>query len=208
MVEIEKELIDKARSGDRESLELLLVEHVNPLRTHLLRGLPARVKGVISVEDVVQEALTQAFRKIERLRGDTPRAFAAWLYAIGDMTLIDMVRKETAQARGGKFRRLVSAASSESGSLAHLLDQLAGDGATGSRIAARKEGVGALQVAIAGLPNDQRLALQLHLLQGMSLQQTAEEMDRTVASVRSLIHRAKDSLAMAMGRASQWLSRR
>lgn len=208
MSDNENELVDKARNGDRESLEQLLMEHSNQLRSHLLRGLPARVKGVISVDDVVQEALTQAFRKIERLRGSSQRAFAAWLYAIGDMTLIDMVRKETAQVRGGKFRRQVAAGSSESGSLVSLLGQLPDDGATASRMMARKEGVGALQVALAGLPSDQRQALQLHVLRGMSLQETADEMQRTTASVRSLIHRAKQNLAVAMGRASQWLSRR
>ena len=206
MSERENVLIDKARAGDREAIERLLMEHSSQLRSHLLRGLPNRVKGVISVDDVVQEALAQAFRKIDRLRGDTHRSFAAWLYAIGDMALIDMVRKETAQARGGKFRRKTSARKSDSGSLVSLLGQLPDEGVTGSRIAARNEGVGALQVAIASLPSDQREALQLHLLQGLSLQETSDEMGRTTASVRSLIHRAKQNLAIAMGRASQWLS--
>ena len=50
-------LIKQARRGDRMALERLLIEHAEPLRVHLLRGLPSRVKGLISVEDVVQETL-------------------------------------------------------------------------------------------------------------------------------------------------------
>jgi RNA polymerase sigma-70 factor (ECF subfamily) len=201
-------LIQVARSGDRVALERLLIDHAEQLRIHLLRGLPTRVKGTISVEDVVQETLTRAFLKIDRLQGDSPRAFAAWLLAIGDMTLIDLVRKETAQARGGRFLRQELTRDSATGSMVALLEQLPGEEATASRIAASQEGIAALQVAIAGLPNDQRHAVQLHLLQGMTLQETSDALGRSTAAVRSLVHRAKENLAQAMGRASLWLSRK
>ncbi|MCA9217194.1 MAG: sigma-70 family RNA polymerase sigma factor [Planctomycetales bacterium] len=203
-----EELIKNARGGDRRALELLLIQHAERLRIHLLRGLPQRVQGRISVEDVVQETLAQAFLKIRRLRGDSERSFVAWLYAIGDMTLIDLVRKDTAQIRGGNFQRKQFAGDSANNSLVDLLGQLPGDSITASRNVAIKEGVAALQVAIASLPDDQRRAVQLHLLQGKSLDETADEMQRTKASVRSLLHRAKEQLADAMGRASNWLSHR
>jgi RNA polymerase sigma-70 factor (ECF subfamily) len=200
-------LIEKARRGDRMALDRLLVEHAEPLRVHLLRGLPSRVKGLISVEDVVQETLAKAFLKIDRFRGESRHSFAAWLLAIGDMTLIDLVRRETRQARGGQFERQEFASDSVKGSLVDLLAQLPGEEKTGSQIVALEEGVAALQVAIAGLPHDQQQAIQLRLLQGKTLQETSAAMDRTPASIRSLIHRAKESLAEAMGRASLWLSR-
>jgi RNA polymerase sigma-70 factor (ECF subfamily) len=201
-------LVGQARCGDRMALEQLLIEHADQLRIHLLRGLPARVKDRISVEDVVQEALTRAFLKIDRLRGDSPRAFAAWLLAIGDMTLIDLVRRETTQARGGQFRRQELTRDSMTSRMVELLEQLPAEEKTASQIVARQEGIAALQVAIAGLPNAQRQAIQLHVLQGLALQETADAMECTTASVRSLVHRAKQNLAQAMGRASLWLSRR
>ena len=166
-----------------------------------------RLKGVVSVDDVVQETLTRAFLKIDRLRGNAPRAFLAWLWAIGDMTLIDLVRHETAQTRGGKFRRQEYAGRSNNGSLVEFLGQLPGKDATASHNVALQEGIAALQLAIASLPNDQRQAIQLHLLQGKTLQETSDAMERTSASVRSLIHRAKENLSQAMGRASNWLSK-
>jgi DNA-directed RNA polymerase specialized sigma24 family protein len=142
-------LIEKARRGDRMALDRLLIEHAEPLRVHLLRGLPSRVKGLISVEDVVQETLAKAFLKIDRFRGESRHAFAAWLLAIGDMTLIDLVRRETRQARGGQFERQEFASDSVKGSLVDLLAQLPGEEKTGSQIVAHEEGVAALQVAIA-----------------------------------------------------------
>ena len=204
----ETELIERARRGDRLALERLLIEHAGQLRIHLVQGLPTRVKGLISIDDVVQETLTRAFLKVSQLRGDSSSEFTAWLLAIGNMILIDLVRKETTQGRGGKFRRQELTYDSTTGSVVELLGRLPVDEATASKIVARREGVAALQVAIAGLPSDQRRAIELHLLEGMTLQETSEAMDRSATSVRGLLYRAKVNLAEAMGRASLWLSRR
>ena len=124
------------------------------------------------------------------------------------MILIDLVRKETTQGRGRKFRRQELTHDSTTGSVLEILEQLPVEAATASQIVARREGIAALQVAIAGLPSDQRRAIQLHLLEGMTLQETSEAMDRSSTSVRGLLYRAKENLAKAMGRASLWLSRR
>ena len=66
----------------------------------------------------------------------------------------------------------------------------------------------ALQVALAGLPEDQREAIRLNLLQGKTLEETATAMDRTTPAVRGLIRRGKQQLSEAMGRASVWMSMR
>ncbi len=208
MSEDSNSIVEQACAGDRVALERLLISHADQLTAHIARGVPTRVQRQVAVEDVVQDTLTQAFLKIHRLREKTPRAFAAWLLAIGDMTLIDVVRRETAQARGGQLRRRELTNNSVTGSVMDLLENLPGEAATASRIVAREEGIAALQVAIAGLPDDQRQAVQLHLLQGKTLRETSVAMQRTTAAIRSLVHRAKHNLAQAMGRASLWLSQR
>ena len=208
MSEDTQSLIEQARSGDRLALERLLISHTDQLRVHLARRLPARLQSTVAVDDVVQEALTQAFLRIERLRDSSPEAFATWLKTIGDMILVDFIRKEDAQKRGGQFRRRRLASDSVTGSLVDLIEKLPGDSATASRGAARQEGIAALQVAIAGLPEEQRQAVQLHLLLDKSLQETAQAMGRSTGAVRGLVRRAKENLGKAMGRASAWLSRR
>lgn len=201
-------LIKKAQSGEREALERLLVLHSAELRDHLERRLPARLQGTVGVEDVMQEAFTKAYLKIDQLRDGSVNAFRAWLKTTGEMTMLGFLRSESAQKRGGGMQRRQAANDSVSGSLVDLLDNLPGDPITASHAVARREGTAALQVAIAGLPDDQRQAIQLHLLQGMTLDETAAAMSRTPASIRSLIHRGKQKLAEVMGRASIWLSQR
>jgi RNA polymerase sigma-70 factor (ECF subfamily) len=208
MSDLAPQLVAQARCGDRLALERLLIEHAEPLRIHLRCGLPARMKSFISIDDVVQETLTRAFLRIDQLQGNSSREFAAWLFAIGNMILIDLVRKETTQVRGGQLRRQELTHDSTTGSVVEILAQLPVEDVTASHIAATHEGVAALQVAIAGLPSDQRQAVQLHYLKGMTLEETADAMERSTTAIRGLVYRAKENLAQAMGRASLWLSRR
>ena len=70
---------------------------------------------------------------------------------------------------------------------------------------AREEALQALQVALAALPDDQRAAVRLRFLEGKSLEETATALDRTPDAIRGLVHRGKEQLLAAMGRASKWL---
>ena len=56
------------------------------------------------------------------------------------------------------------------------------------------------------LPDEQRLAICLHVLEGRSLEETAAIIGRTPGAVRALIYRAKQQLREGLGRASAWLS--
>ena len=65
-----------------------------------------------------------------------------------------------------------------------------------------------MQVGIVGLPGDQRQAVCLRYLSGMSLQETAVEMGRTPNAIRSLVHRAKQRLHHALRRSSLWFDKK
>jgi RNA polymerase sigma-70 factor (ECF subfamily) len=156
----------------------------------------------------MQEALIEVSQKIGQLRDTSASSFVTWIKAIGEVTLLKFMRSESAQKRGGQFHRLSHTADSVTARLVDLVDQLPGEATTGSRAAARREAIYALQVAIAGLPADQRKAITLHILQGMTLDDTAMAMNRTSSAIRGLVHRGKQNLAEAMGRASAWLSHR
>ena len=203
-----KELIEQAKSGDQAALEQLLIEFSDSLTAHVSLRLPAALRRRVGVEDVTQQALTQAFLKIEQLRETTPEAFGAWLKAIGEMTLMRIIKAERRKKRGGEFRLAGQIQDSCTGSLVDLIGKLPGDARTASQKVARHEAVAALQVGIAALDADQRRAIQLNLIQGKTIEETAAEMERSPAAVRGLVHRGKQNLADAMGRASIWLSQK
>lgn len=204
----EQTLIERARTGDRAALEKLLIDYSPQLTAHIASRLPTSLQATHSVEDVTQQALTRAFLKIDRLRDTSPNAFAVWLKAIGEKTLMELIKAQRRQKRGGAFRRVPHTKPTANGSILDVMDQLQADAATASQLAARHEALAALQVSIAGLAADQRQAIELHLFRRMTLDETAQAMGRTPAAIRGLVQRGKQHLAEAMGRASAWLSSR
>ncbi|NIL96696.1 MAG: sigma-70 family RNA polymerase sigma factor, partial [Planctomycetales bacterium] len=88
------------------------------------------------------------------------------------------------------------------------LDEILASFPTPSMHVARKEGVSALQVHLAGLPEDYREVLRLQYQEKLELKEIAARMDRTEDAVHGLIFRAKKKLRTAMGQSSLWLSRK
>lgn len=61
-------------------------------------------------------------------------------------------------------------------------------------IAEKKEQAGILLAAIDKLPENQKIAFTLHKMEDLSYEEIAEVMSKSVSSVESLMHRAKNNL--------------
>ena len=205
-VDEQRSLISQAKRGDRSALEQLLLSYAPKISNHIARRLP-QLEGLVTVDDILQETLLNAFLGIHKLDQTSPRSFSAWLKAIADMRLLDALKAHGRQKRGGKFHQVRHAPDMQRGKLVDLIDLLPADISTASRQLARREAVIAIHVGMAGLPAEQRTAIQLHYLEGKSVEETATALDRSPSAVRSLIHRGKRNLAEALSRASLWLSR-
>jgi RNA polymerase sigma-70 factor, ECF subfamily len=200
------ELVSQAISGDRPALERLLLDRCDRLSRHIERKLPVSVRGMLGVEDVLQETFAQVFRDIGRFEPRSSDSFSAWVRTIADHRLQDCLRELKRKKRGGDRRRIQKATDPEASSVADLVEVLFADGRTASQSVAGHEAVRAVQVAIAGLSDDYRQAIRLRYLEGKSLAETAEVMDRTPGAVRGLLDRAKGKMREALGRASLYFS--
>jgi RNA polymerase sigma-70 factor (ECF subfamily) len=158
------------------------------------------------VEDILQQTFLQAFRDVRRFQPRSGATFADWLGTIAEHRLLDAIKQHDRQKRGGDWARIEGSA--DDSRLSPVLDWVAGSATPPSGAAARAEALHALQVAIAGLEPDQRDAIRLRLLEGKSLEEAASELGRTPDAVRGLVHRGKQKLRDALGRASQWISAR
>ena len=204
--EEELELVERAQKGDRAALERLLLGNYDRLYRIIDRKLPSSLRRIVATEDVLQQTFAQIFRDIERFEPRGEGSFQAWVATIADHRFQDAIKAHRRKKRGGDLRR-VEVEQNAHGSLLMLFDVIAADDPRASQAMRREEAVQALQVAIAALPDDQRRATEIHHLDGLSLEETAEAMERSVGSVRGLLQRAKVTLKDAMGRASQWLGR-
>jgi RNA polymerase sigma-70 factor (ECF subfamily) len=207
-VETERRLVAAAMGGDVLALEQLLCAHLTPLERYIDPKIPPDIRRHVGTDDVLQEILAQAFRNIHRYehRGDS--GFLAWLKAIADHRLTDILKRLRRKKRGGDHNRLSKADMAGPTSSANLIDQVCQDNHLPDDSAARREAEKAIQVALAGLPADQRDAIRANLLEGKSIEEVAQQMGRTADAVRGLVHRGKKKLAEAMGRSSQWFTKR
>ena len=202
----DQSLIIQAKAGDRAALERLLLDYAPKIAKHIDLQLQRTKQAKIAVDDILQDTLLKAFLGIHTIEKTTPRAFAAWLKSIADMRLLDAFKAQGRQKRGGHLRQVPFVTNDQEVGLVNLVDQLPSDISTASKRLARHEAAIAIQIGLASLPHDQREAIRLHYIQGKNVAEVAEKMGRTTSAVRSLVHRGRQNLAEALGRASLWLS--
>jgi RNA polymerase sigma-70 factor (ECF subfamily) len=188
------DLIEQARAGDRAALQQLLWDHYNRLVGFIRPRLSGNLQRLIAVEDVVQETFIQAIRDIGNCQATSDQAFAAWLSAIAEHRLHDIIKGLYRQKRGGDRRQVEAPVAGSAGGLVELVDLISDHRSTPGGRLTRHEAVQAMQIGIAGLPDDQREAVRLRYLEGKSIEETAAELGRTAAAVNGLVRRAKESL--------------
>jgi RNA polymerase sigma-70 factor (ECF subfamily) len=151
-----------------------------------------RLEGKIDPSDVVQETLLKAHERRGQFRGSTDPELAAWLRQILANQLAEALRRYTRQKRDvGLEQSLVVAVEQSSARLERWL----ADGTLGpDERASRDEQLLRMGEALAGLPDDQRAAVEMRYLQGLPVARIGELLGRTEASVAGLLRRGLDLL--------------
>lgn len=193
-----------AIAGDQAALQKLLVSQRAAVSRHVERRLPALLRDHVDPDDVVQQTFVQVFRSISRFRLDDGSSFQAWLLGIADNVIRDLVKRQKRVKRGGEFQRIRRARPTESQSVADLVDLLSAGSHSPSRSVMGHEAVADLTQAIDELPEDYRQAVQLRLLAGKTLEETAATMDCSPRAVQGLVDRAKKKLRAALGHMSKY----
>ena len=160
----EARLVERARGGDRPSLERLF-EHAWPLAWHWAYG----VTGDRMLADhVAQEAVVRMFATLDRF--DPTRAFRPWLKRITVNLAVDELRKERKHdpARWSELRAV------------HPFED--------------REALDELVAAVRALPERQRLVVVLHYWLDTSVDEIAAYLEIPVGTVVSRLSRARAAL--------------
>ncbi len=169
----DERLVALVRRGNLLAFELL----VSRYQTRLLAFCRHMLGSHEDAEDVLQEVFAAAYNAM--LGDDRPINVRPWLYRIARNRCLNHMRK--AQAIGVDSMDV------------HFSDFGA---STADKVHEREE-FRELVHDIAELPETQRTALVLREMDALSYQQIAEAMDTTIPSVKSLLVRARVSLAEA-----------
>jgi RNA polymerase sigma-70 factor (ECF subfamily) len=149
--------------------------------------LSPKLQGKLDASDVVQQTLLSAHANRDQFRGRTEAEFLAWLRQILANHLAGAVRQFGAGVRDIGRERSLEAKLEDS---AVRLDAwLAADQSSPSQRVMREELHLRLADALGKLPEDQRVAVELHHLKGRTVAEAAELMGRPKPAVVGLLFR-------------------
>lgn len=150
--------------------------------------LDPRLQAKVDLSGVVQQTLLEAHLSLASLRAESDAETVAWLRKILAHNLADEVRKHGAAKRDAGLERSLDRSASR------VESWLAADESSPSRRVMRQEQALRLAEAVAGLPENQRRAVELHYLKGWTLAETARDLDCSKAAVAGLLHRGLGGL--------------
>jgi RNA polymerase sigma-70 factor (ECF subfamily) len=150
--------------------------------------------GLLDPSDVVQQTLLLAHQKYEQFRGKTDAELRAWLRAILASQLALALRTSVRHQR-----RMVSLQAALEQSSARLESLLAVETSETRVWEDRAEQLIKVATVLERLPTDQRTALELRYLHGLSVPAVAERMARSTVSVTGLLYRGTKALQRLLG---------
>jgi RNA polymerase sigma-70 factor (ECF subfamily) len=173
-------LIQRCAAGDESASTELVAEHqraIVKLATNLLGD---REEAL----DLSQEVFLRVFRTIHRFRGQS--SLRTWIYRIA-------VNQARNRHRFWRRRHRADQVSLDQHVAAHGEFPSAGE-ARPDRVLAQKELAAKLQSALDHLPFDQRTAIILREIDGLSYEEIAYSLGVAVGTVKSRLTRARQAL--------------
>jgi RNA polymerase sigma-70 factor (ECF subfamily) len=184
----DEDLMLRFREGDENAFEILYSRHEKPLFNFLYRSVMDKTEA----ESLCQDTF---FRVVRARRNYKATAqFKTWLFQIA----VNLCRDRSRRMKHRSHLSLNAQAFSQSDSDAELQDIIPDPSSDIEKNVelARLESL--VQEAIAGLPEDENLAIILRAYQGMKLSEIADIMECPVGTVKSLVHRAQQKLRKSL----------
>lgn len=152
---------------------IAFIETVSHLRSRMHRYCARMTGSVMDGEDVMQEALFEAYQKLDQF--DNSRALQPWLFKIVHNRCIDFLRRREVRTDVENF-----AVESDPTHPVEPLHHASGH---------------ALERLVAHLPPKERACVLLKDVFDYSLEEIADLADSTVGGVKAALHRGREKLA-------------
>jgi RNA polymerase sigma-70 factor (ECF subfamily) len=168
-VRSDEELMHAYLDGEKNAIALLLMRR----RDWMWSVARKTVRDSTIAEDAVQEAMTAVFRKAHTFRGESK--VSTWMYMIVQNACIDLLRKESVRPQLSESDESTIV---ESATFADQSD---------TKIV--------MTQALATLPDDQRMALTMTIMEGYSIDEVAQIAGVAPGTIKSRCSRGKEALA-------------
>ena len=165
----EAELISRCQQGDQDALKEIFDQYHKKVY-RIAYGVVRQREDSL---DIVQDVFIKLFRSIQNFKGKSK--FYTYLYRLALNTAIDHVRKTGKYAVSSLDQEGIPQPAEESEKRP-------------DRILLHKELEGRVNLAMKKIPIDQRTALLLREVEGLSYQEMAEAMGCSIGTVMSRLH--------------------
>ncbi|WIG61425.1 MAG: RNA polymerase sigma factor RpoE [Ktedonobacterales bacterium] len=183
----ERELVERSQRGDRDAFNRLVEYYQAGAYALALR----MVGDADAAADITQDAFFSAYRAIGSFRGSS---FRAWLFRIVSNGCYDHFRAQARRPAVSLEAALEEDGDGDAyghGSDWHMPKSLIDPTWDPERATLRGETIQRIEAAMQKLPPEQRLALILSDIQGLSYDEIARVMDTSLGTVKSRIARAR-----------------
>ncbi len=189
-------LLRQARAGNVSDQGRLLEHYRNYLTLLARLQIGPRLRGKVDATDIVQDTFLKAHRDFGEFRGATEEELLNWLRQILACSLAMVVRHYFGTQR--RDIRLECGLDMDQSS--QILDRglMADDSSPSQQVVRHEQGV-LLANALEQLPADYREVILLRHMEGWSFPEIAEQMNRSLDSVKKLWTRALIQLRRSMG---------
>jgi RNA polymerase sigma-70 factor (ECF subfamily) len=182
------------QSPDPPSLPL--IESTRPYLKSLARSiLSTTFKSTTDASDIVQQTLLLAHRNFLQFRGQTTSAFHAWLKTILT-NQVALLRRQSCRERARNHLPRANRLDPP-GRLGFEQIAVSTESSVSSRLV-RDERNRLIQAALERLTPDQRNAIELRYLRGLSVLEVAEQLGKSPAATAGLIRRAHKTLQLLL----------
>jgi RNA polymerase sigma-70 factor, ECF subfamily len=176
----DRRLVLRAQTGEQDAFDAL----VRKYRERVMKLSMRYTRNHADAEDAVQNAFLRAYAGLPQFRGEA--SFYSWLHRIAINSAKTVVSLRTRDASVFRFE----AWNDEVNETREVLKELD----TPEELALTEEVRDAVNSAVEGLCEEQRIAIILRELRGLSYSQMAAAMGCPVGTVRSRVFRAREAI--------------
>ncbi len=176
------EWIERVKQGDQEAFSRLFEKYRSRLAVLVHYKLGASLRRHADVDDVLQETLLRAYQDIGSFDYRAPGGFISWLARIAGHVIADIARAQNRQKRAGEHVRFRSESNPGGPEPA--------DYNTPSRIFTENESLGRFVETLGRLPEDYRRVILLAKVEGLTISEVAQRLEKSNQATSLLLHRA------------------
>ena len=190
-----QQLLDDALAGNAESFGQLLEDYRAYLTVLAKRYLDHRLRGRLDEADVVQVTFMEAQRDLPSFRGQHIEELLGWLRHILRNNVSSAHQRHLYTQKRSAGREV---SNSPTDSRPAFTDLAPSETTSPSQRLMRDEAAVFLANCLEELPETQREALRLRYVEGLSLKQIAETMEKTEMAAAGLLKRGLQALRSRM----------